>query len=86
MNDYNYMSYEVFKNGKLIETGVYDKEKVKDELISDFAANLFYKTCKIKERYYKKIEVTWTNNFANDTYKTIRIYEKKEENANGTIR
>ena len=75
--DYNYMSYEVYKNGKLIETGVCDADKVKDMLIDDFAANLFYKTCKIKDRYYKKIEVTWTSTIANDTYKTIRIYENK---------
>lgn len=77
MENYNYMSYEVYKNGKLINTGVCDTDQVKDELINDFTANLFYKTCKIKEKYYKKIEVTWTNMIATDTYKTIRVYEKR---------
>ena len=78
MENYNYMSYEVYKNEKLINTGVCDTDQVKDELINDFTANLFYKTCKIKEKYYKKIEVTWTNTIAADTYKTIRVYEKRE--------
>ena len=76
--DYNYMSYKVYKNGKLIETGVCDTDKVKDMLIDDFTANLFYKTCKINEKYYKKIEVIWANTIATDTYKTVRIYENKE--------
>ena len=76
--NHNHMSYEVYKNGKLIETGVCDADKVKDMLIDDFTANLFYKTCKIKEKYYKKIEVTWINTIANDTYKTVRTYENKE--------
>lgn len=78
MEDYNYMSYEVYKNGKLINSGVCDRSRVKDELINDFTAQLFYKTCKIQEKYYKKIQVTWVNTIATDTYKTIRIYEKKE--------
>ena len=78
MENYNYMSYEVYKNGKLIETGTCDNNRVKDELINDFTDNLFYKTCEINEKcYYKKIEVIKINTIATDTYKTIRIYEKK---------
>ena len=79
MENYNYMSYEVYKNDKLIETGVCDADRVKDELINDFTAQLFYKTCKIQEKYYKKIQVTWSNTIATDTYKTVRTYQNKKE-------
>lgn len=74
--NYNKMSYEVYKNGKLESTGNCDTDKVKDELINDFVANLFYNNCEIREKYYKKVEVIWTNKIANDTYKTIRVYEQ----------
>ena len=38
MKNYNYMSYEVYKNGELSSTGICDKDRVKDELINDFVA------------------------------------------------
>lgn len=84
MDEYNKMIYEVYKNNTLINSntliskGLCDRNRVQTELINDFAANLFYKTCKIEEIYYKKIRVTWYTTIGTDQYKTVRIYEKEE--------
>ena len=59
MKEYNKMTWEVYKNGKLENAGGCDAERVKDELINDFISAYFYKRCKISFINYDEIKVQY---------------------------